>query len=84
MSIALDGNGNSVPEGKPSLSDKNSERLAVVITKAMDLYRLPPPQTFSQLLYVLEAHLNAEEHRRVCKAYEKKADDMVRHLSGFK
>jgi len=84
MSITLDGNGNSVPpEGGKALADQNVKRLAEVVTQGSSLYGLAPRHVLSYYLDVLESHVEAEKQRRILKAYEKKADDMIRHLSSL-
>lgn len=61
MSIALDGNGNSIRGNRKSLADENMERLKSVVAKAGAFYDMNPKQALSHLLGILEAHIDNAE-----------------------
>lgn len=84
MSIALDGNGNSVRGvSYDETCLAHQRRLEKVFRRTMQFHGIEGAAAIAHILEVLEAHLDAEEHHRICKAYEKKADDMIKHLSSL-
>lgn len=61
MSIALDGNGNSIREDSKPSADNNSERLADVVKRICALYDMNPKQALSYMLHLVEGHIRYAE-----------------------